>query len=124
MAVYGGVGEHLAQGVEQQQQAAALFRRARVLGESSVGSEASDVADADAGGVVAAAMSSYLGDRAAYLNASVEQHDVVVANGSETLLTVPTVDVGGGERFALASGGAMDYDFVNLSHNRMLIVEC
>ena len=41
MAVYGGVGEHLAQGVEQQQQAAALFRRARVLGESSVGCEAS-----------------------------------------------------------------------------------
>ena len=116
MAVDGGVGEHLAQGVEQQQQAAALFRRARVLGESSVGGEASDVADAYAGGVVAAAMSSYLGDRAAYLNASVEQYDVVVAYGSETLLTVPTVDVGGGERFALASGGAMDYDFVNLSH--------
>ena len=117
MAVDGGVGEHLAQGVEQQQQAAALFRRARVLGESSVGGEASDVADAYAGGVVAAAMSSYLGDRAAYLNASVEQHDVVVAYGPETLLTVPAVDVGGGERLALASGGAMDYDFVNLSHN-------
>lgn len=40
-----------------------------------------------------------------HLAQGVEQHNVVVAYGSETLLTVPAVDVGDGERFALASGG-------------------
>ena len=41
----------------------------------------------------------------------------MVADGIEALRAVPTVDVGSGEGFALASGGAMDNDFGNVSHN-------
>ena len=90
----------------------------------AVGGKAADVADADAARIVASTMRPYLGKGTAQFYTSVEQHHVVVADGIEALRAVPTVDVGGGEGFALASGGAMDYDFINLAHNRMLNVEC
>lgn len=52
-----------------------------------------------------------------HLAKGVEQHNVVVAYGSETLLTVPAVDVGDGERFALASGGFL---FISQCNIRIL----
>ena len=51
-----------------------------------------------------------------HLAQCVEQHNIVVAYGSETLLTMPAVDVGGGERFALARGGFL---FIRQSNIRL-----
>ena len=54
-----------------------------------------------------------------HLAQGVELHNVVVAYGSETLLTVPAVDVGSGKILSRTSGGTVDDDGV--SHCEILL---
>lgn len=93
-----------------------LFWCASVLGRLVVGGESTDVADADAVGVVSLAVCADQLYRATFVYRAVEVDDVVIANLGEATLTMPAVDVSDGEGLALRSGGAMDDDSVNLSH--------
>ena len=107
-----GFGVALAEGEQHAAEGLLLLRGARVLG-LAVGGESADVADADASGVVAPAVRAAFPQGASALDAAVERDDVVVAAAVPALGTVPAVDVGHGERSALARGGTVDDDVVH-----------
>ena len=67
-----------------------------------------DVADADAVGVVALHMGTYLRFGAACMDATIAIDDVVVPYLAESPRAVPSVDVLDGEVLAFGSRGAMD----------------
>ena len=93
-----------------------LFGRPRVLGLAEA-VEAADVADADGVGVVPLAVGAFFADGPSGMDAAVQADDVVVAYAAEPALTVPTVDVGGGEGLAFLGGAAMDDDFGDSPHS-------
>ena len=51
------------------------------------------------------------------MDAAVKVDDVVVADGGETALAVPAVDVGDCEGLAFGGGGAMDYYICDFTHD-------
>lgn len=59
---------------------------------------------------------------AALLDGAVEADDVVVAHHLEASLLVPAVDVFDGEVFALNGGRAVDDDFVDRSHDKVIFL--
>lgn len=82
----------------------------------SVGTFATDVADADRCGVVAFAMSSNIFYRSASFDCAIAVYDEVIAYTLPSALAVPAVDVLDCEVFALWCIGAMNDYAVNLSH--------
>lgn len=116
--VDGGMGEGAAQGGEQGEEGGALGRGARV-GWMAVAVEAADIANTYGAAVVGAAVGAGAAERTPSLDASVEADNEVIADiGEMAVGNVPAADVGGGEVAALARGGAMDYDVVNLTAAR------
>ena len=93
-----------------------LLGCASVLWCLVVRSKTTDIADADAVGVVPLAVCASQLYRATFVDSAVEVDDVVVTDLGEATLTMPAVDVSDGERLAFGCGGAMDDDGVNLSH--------
>ena len=113
-----GVGELFAELLQQKEQRRLLFLGAGIFG-LAVGVQSSDVADADAVGVAALHMGPDLGDVAALADRTVKQDHVVVADLSESPLTVPAVDVGGCEILSRTGGGTVDDNRV--SHYSVLL---
>ena len=93
-----------------------LLGCASVLWCLVVGGKSTDVADADAVGVVALAVCADKFERTAFVDCAVEVDDVVVADLGEATLTMPAVDVSDGERLAFGCGGAMDDYQIYFSH--------
>lgn len=110
-----GVGELFAELLQQKEQRRLLFLGAGIFG-LAVGVQSSDVADADAVGVAALHMGPDLGDVAALADRTVKQDHVVVADLSESPLTVPAVDVFDAERHPLFGCAAMQHDVLDFTH--------
>lgn len=97
-----------------------LLRGAGVL-RAALGAEPPDVADADGVGIVTLAVSSDHFEWATGVDAAVTIDDIVVANHLEAPGLVPAVDVGYGIVLALGSGGTVDDELGDFSHNQNLI---
>ncbi len=85
-----------------------MLGSAGVLGSLAIGGESSDVADADADGVMPAAMCTCLFLGSADMNAAVTIDDEMIAYHLVALSFVPAVDVGYGVVTAFRGGTAMD----------------
>ena len=97
-----------------------LGRCAGVLG-LACGVASAHIADADGVGVVAAGVGAVLVERAARLDHAVEVDDVMIADVLPSVAFgwrsgVPPADVGCLEVGAFFGGGAVDDDFIDLSH--------
>ena len=107
----------LMQILQQHPQRTLLFLSACVLWSLAVGSQAADVANANAMAVVVLAVSTHLLFRTASLNTSVRRNDVVVATALPTKGTMIPVNVRHSKGTARPIGGAMHNNKRNLSHN-------
>lgn len=81
-----------------------------------IGIKSTDVADADAVGIVIEAMRTNLLQRTASMNGAIAVDDKVIADALPPACLVPAVDVGHGIVLALNRGGTMKDDFSDLSH--------
>ncbi len=79
--------------------------------------EATDIADADAVGIVPFAMSTRSFDGSPSVNRPVQVHNVMIADAGEAALAVPAVDVVHRHRHALWRGGAVHDDLIYASHS-------
>ena len=116
-------GEHPLQEVHQLQHSVNLERCHRVLGLAPE-VEATDVADADAVGVVPFAMASDGLYVLAHLDGAVKAYHIVVAavrstRQREASLLVPALNVIQFEITPLLRRGAMQDDFLDFSHNTL-----
>lgn len=81
-----------------------------------IGIQSTDVADADAVGIVIEAMGTNLLQRTALMNGAIAIDDEVIADTFPSAGLVPAIDVGHGVVLALNRGGTMQDDFSDLSH--------
>lgn len=86
------------------------------VGRFALGVESANIYDADGVRVVAFDVSTYLGNATTWFYRAIELDYVVIAYASETLLEVPSVDVGCIEVGTRAGGGAVDYYAIYSSH--------
>ena len=115
MSVYPCFREHLLQHANQHHHALALLLRAGVL-RLSVSRETSHVAHPDARPVMTLAMGADPLNAASHLNPSVRAYHEVIADASEALRLMPTVDILSREILPLTSGRAMNNNLSNPSH--------
>ena len=116
MSVDFGGREFRSQLFEQIEHGLLLLGCASVLGCFVVFGKSTDVADADAVGVMSLAVCADEFERTAFVDCAVEVDDVVVAYLGEATLTMPAVDVSDGEGLAFGCGGAMDDYQIYFSH--------
>lgn len=100
---------------EKTAQGVLLLRRSRILGMLAVGCASPDVADADGGAVVPRAMGTDGVLGTPFVNAPVAVDDVVVTDGLEAPLLVPSGDVCHGEVLAFGGGRAVDDEVLGRS---------
>lgn len=93
----------------------ALFGSACVF-RFLVGIKSTDVADADAVGIVIEAVRTNLLQRTASMDGAIAIDDEVITDALPPASLVPAVDVGHGVVLALNRGGTMKDDFSDLSH--------
>ena len=62
------------------------------------------------------AVRSNRSDWTSCVDAAVKVDNKVIADGGESALAVPTVDIGDGERLAFGGGGTVDYYCGDFSH--------
>lgn len=115
MSVNFCVGVFFAQAAQQHEQCLALLRGARVLGCLAVSGYAADVADANGAGVMPRAVRTDFAFWATGVHRAVTIDHMVIADGTEATLLVPSGDVVHGEVLALGRGSAVDDDFSYLS---------
>ena len=120
MAVNGGIRKLFQKCLNESPERIFLCRSAGVLRPTS-GVESPNVADADGVGIVALAVGSDHFEWATGVDAAVTIDDVVVANHLEAPLPMPAVDVRHGIVLSLGSGGTVDDELGDLSHNQNLI---
>lgn len=115
MAVHRGTKKLALKVSYERTKGGALFGSACVF-RFLIGIKSTDVADADAVGIVIEAMGTNLLQRTASMNGAIAIDDEVVADALPSASLVPTVDVGHGIVLALNRGGTMKDDFSDLSH--------
>ena len=120
VAVDGGARETQPQQEHEGFQGNALRGCASVLGLFAVGGQTTDVANADAVRIVPFAVCADLVERSAGEDCAVQPHDVVVSHVAKALGLVPAANVVHGEGASFRRGGAVDNDFVDVSHNQFL----
>ena len=107
--------EHPLQHANQHHHALALLLRAGVL-RLSVSRETSHVAHPDARPVMSLAMGADTLNAASHLYPSIRTYHEVIADASEALRLMPTVDILSREILTLTSGRAMNDNLSNPSH--------
>lgn len=115
MAVHRGARKLALQFTHKRTKGGALFGSACVF-RFLIGIKSTDVADADAVGIVIEAMGTNLLQRTALMNGAIAIDDKVIADALPPAGLVPAVDVGYGVVLALNRGGTMKDDFSDLSH--------
>lgn len=118
MSVYDRSGEAFLQFAQQLEQRLLLLVGAGVHGMLVVLAHATDIADADAVGIVPRAMGTILREGPALFDGAIKADDVVVADGGEAAAAMPCVYLCGCMEASLGGGAAVDDDFVDLAHGR------
>lgn len=120
VAVKRSPGKLLLQILHELAKCGTLLLCACVFGCFSIGSETTDVADADAVGVMADTMGPYLFEIATLVYGAITIDHEVVAYRAPTACLVPTGNVGYCVILAFAGSGAMDYDLIDAAHDKGL----
>lgn len=115
MAVHRGAREVALQFSYERTKGGALFGSACVF-RFLIGIKSTDVADADAVGIVIEAMGTNLLQRTASMDGAIAIDDEVITDALPPASLVPAVDVGHGVVLALNRGGTMQDDFSDLAH--------
>lgn len=113
--------EHPLQHANQHHHTLALLLRTGVL-RLSVSRETSHVAHPDARPVMPLAMGTDTLNAASHLYPSIRTYHKVIADASEALRLMPTVDILSREILTLTSGRAMNDNLSNPSHIYYLLV--
>ena len=100
----------------QRKQGYLLLCSASILRSLVVGGEPSDVAYSDGVGVMPLAVRSYFRNIASCCHSTVSVDDVVIPNGFESPLLMPSSDVLDGEILSFGSSRAMDDNLLDFSH--------
>ena len=103
--------------VHQLPQSSLLLRSACVLGRFSVLGYTTDVADANAVGIMPQAMGASYVLGTSLVDAAVTIDDIVITDVGKLACQVPTMNVVHREIFAFGSGRAMNDNFSDASHS-------